>query len=261
MGILHPIMQDVRMFVPLLLIALLLLVGYGTAIQTDGVINESGTDQPPTNLSVAVQVEQEGKQITVSFRGGFGQNLLKSLETSLTSPDGKEQTGSLGFKVGDSVIFNGTGCGDQVTATATYMSGSSYQILSKKMPTLYSYCNSGAKAADPCAEIASSPSLQVQNLTEIPANRSVAIQANVDIQTINVEFRGGFGQNIIKSLEVTRYSPDGSEEKKQLDTKVGATVSFKSTTNCKERISADVTFMDGTTYHFYDKVLQVSRYH
>jgi len=254
-------MQDVRMLILVLLIALLSFTGLVTAIQTDGVFAESETIKPPANLSIGVQVDQVGKSVIVTFRGGFGQTLLKDLNISVISPDGTKETKSLGFKVGDSVTFTGTGCGDQVTGTATYMNGIMYPFLYHKMPVLNSYCNLKKTAVDPCDEISSSPSLVTENVTDIPANRSVAIQANVDIQRIDVEFRGGFGQNLIKNLEVTRHSPDGTEEKKILDNRTGSTASFNASNGCKERISADVTFLDGTTYHFFDKVIPISRNH
>jgi len=101
--------------------------------------------------------------------------------------------------------------------------------------------------------------LQTEPVVEIPGNKTIAIQAGVDIQTINVEFRGGLGQGLVKSIAVTRYAPDGTTETQNLDNRVGATVTFKASNSCMDRIAADVIFMDGSLYHFYDEVLHISR--
>lgn len=243
-----------------LLILSLMVVGVGTAAETGVFPVPVETIQPPANLSIGVQVDQVGSTITATFRGGFGQNLLKSLEIKVTSPDGTVQTKNLAWATGETVTFTGTGCGDQVTGTATYMDGIAYPFLNEIMPVVSGICASGYKTyTDPCEEIAASPSLKTDPVQEIPANKSVIIQANVDISTINVEFRGGFGQNLIKSLKVTRYAPDGTTETKDLGNQVGSIVSYQASNGCLERIGADVSFMDGTQYHFYDQVLHISR--
>jgi hypothetical protein len=242
-------------------LALLSLMAMGIVAATDGVFPVPvETIQPPANLSIGVQVDQMGSSVTATFRGGFGQNLLKSLQITVTSPDGKTETKNLGWQTGDTVTFTGTGCGDQVTGIAVYMDGVEYPFLNEMLPAVSGICSVGfKKVVDPCEEIAASPALKADPIQEIPANKSVAIQANVDISTITVAFRGGFGQNIIKSLKVTRYAPDGTTETKDLGNQVGSTVSFIATNNCMERIGADVTFMDGTQYHFFDQVLHISR--
>lgn len=253
-------MNGMRTLACTLLFFLLVFVGVTAATGTGGFPVPVETIQPPANQSIAVQIDQEGTQITATFRGGFGQNLLKDLEISVITPDGNKQTKSLGWNVGDSVTLTGSGCGDQVTGTATYMDGVAYPFLNETLPYINGVCSAGyTVSVDPCAEIAASPALKPDPIQEIPANKSIAIQANVDISTINVEFRGGFGQNLIKSLEVTRYAPDGAKETKPLGNRIGDTVSFKATNGCMERIAADVIFMDGTMYHFFDQVIHISR--
>jgi len=218
------------------------------------------TIQPPANLSVAVQVDQVGSKVIATFRGGFGQTLLKDIQIQLIRPDSTNETQTLGKNVGDSVTFTGTGCRDQVLGTATFMNGVTYPFLNEMMPYVSGICSADySPAADPCEEIAASPSLQTEPVAEIPGNKTIAIQAGVDIQTINVEFRGGLGQGLVKSIAVTRYAPDGTTETQNLDNRVGATVTFKASNSCMDRIAADVIFMDGSLYHFYDEVLHISR--
>ncbi len=249
-----------------LLVGLILLsltvIGIGTAAEAGTFPVPVETIQPPANQSIGVQIDQMGTTITATFRGGFGQNLLKSLQITVTSPDGKTETKNLGWATGDTVTFIGTGCGDQVTGNAVYMDGIEYPFLNEVLPSVSGICSTDYKVVvDPCEAIAASPAMKPDPIEEIPANKSVAIQANVDIRTITVEFRGGFGQNIIKSLKVTRYAPDGTTETKDLGTSTGSTVTFVASNNCMERIGADVAFMDGTQYHFYDQVLHISRTH
>ncbi|MDD1729500.1 MAG: hypothetical protein LUQ50_10575 [Methanospirillum sp.] len=255
-------MHSTKAVMLVLLILSLMFVGIGTATETSVFPVPVQTIQPPVNLSIGVQVDQMGSQINATFRGGFGQNLLKSLQITVTSPDGTSQTQNLGWETGNTVTFTGTGCGDQVTGTAVYMDGVEYPFLNEMMSSVSGICSADFReVTDPCAEIAASPSLKPDPIEEIPANKSVIIQANVDIRTINVEFRGGFGQNLIKSLKVSRYAPDGAIDIKDLGNTVGSTVSFEASNNCLDRIGADVSFMDGTQYHFYDQVLHISRTH
>ena len=253
-------MHNTRILMPILLALAFLLTGLVSAADSGSFPVAVQTIQPPENLSVAVQVDQVGSRVTATYRGGFGQMLLKDLQIELIRPDGSSDKKTLGKNVGDFVTFTGTGCGDQILGTATYMNGVQYPFLNQTNEYIPGVCSADyVEAVDPCAEIAASPSLKPEPIVEIPANKSVAIQANVDIQTINVEFRGGFGQNVIKSIPVTRYGPDGTKDTQNLDNRVGATVSYKVTNGCMDRVAADVIFMDGTMYHFFDQVLHISR--
>lgn len=219
------------------------------------------TEKPPVNLTVSVQLDQEGKTITATFRGGLGQTLLKAINIEVIHPDGTKDTGVLGNVIGESIILKGSGCGDEVKATASFQNGMTYTILDEKMQYIHGICPADYSLfTDPCAAIAASPSLQPEPVQEIPANKSVIIQANADISVIEVQFRGGFGQNMIKTLNITRIGPDGSNQTQTLGNAIGDEVTFTATNNCMDRITADVSFIDGTRYHFYDEVLHISRY-
>ncbi|HWQ66351.1 MAG TPA: hypothetical protein VN372_05720 [Methanospirillum sp.] len=239
-----------------LLFSSVILVGIAAAADTGIEPASVETIQPPSNLSIAVQIDQIGSKIIATFRGGYGQNLIKDIQIELIRPDGSKQTQTLGTNIGDSVIYMGSGCGDKITGTATYMSGIIYPFLNQQMAYVPGICGIDyIQYTDPCAEIAVSPSLKPDPIDNLSANRSIAIQANVDISTIDVEFRGGFGQNLIKSLQVTRYGADGSKETKDLGFQVGDSVHFSSSNSCMDRIGVDATLMDGVTYHIYDQVL------
>ena len=219
------------------------------------------TVQPPANMTASVQLNQEGMYITAIFRGGLGQSLLKEIKVEVISPDGTRNSGVIGNVVGNSAVIKGSGCGDQVIGTAYFKNGMSYVILNEKMQYIRGICPADYyTVVDPCEEIARSPFFKPDPIQEIPANKSIAFQANVDINRIEVQFRGGFGQNMIKTLQVHRIGPDGSRETKELGNRVGDEVVFKATNNCMDRISADVSFIDGTKYHFYDQIIHISRY-
>lgn len=244
------------------IIGLVLVLVGGTAVasETGAAPVSSEIVKPPANLTVSVQLDQEGKYITATFRGGLGQTLLREIEVQVTRPDGTTETKSLGNVIGESVVLSGSGCGDQVTATAYFKTGASFRILNEKTEYLTGICLADYKATvDPCAAVAKSPYLVPAPIQEIPANKSVEIQANVDITTIEVQFRGGFGQNLIKQLQVSRIAPDGSTETKDLGNRIGDEVTFTASNTCMDRIAANVSFMDGTRYHFFDQVLHISR--
>jgi hypothetical protein len=64
---------------------------------------------------------------------------------------------------------------------------------------------------------------------------------------------------MIKTLQVTRTGPDGSKETMDLGHSIGDEINFRATNNCMDRVYADVSFIDGTMYHFYDEVIHISR--
>jgi len=214
------------------------------------------TNQPPSNLTVSVQLDQEGRIITATFRGGYGQTLLNKIDLELIRPDGSTEIKTLGNTIGESVILNGSGCGDRVTGKAYFKTGDEYDFLNETMQYLKDLCAVDYIAAsDPCEVISGSAYLKTDPVDIIPANKSVAVQVNTGTYNINVQFRGGFGQNLVKSIKVTRIGPDGTEETKDLLNYVGDEVTFNATNNCMDRLTVDVDFIDGTTYHIYDKVL------
>jgi len=241
---------------------ILLLASFSSVACETGVVPEPvSTVKPPANMTVSVQLNQEGMYTTAIFRGGLGQSLLKEIQVDLITPNGSRSSGVIRNVVGDSIVLKGSGCGDQVVGTAHFKDGMSYLFLNEKMQYIRGICPADYQpAVDPCEEIARSPSLKPEPVQEIPANKSVIIQVNVNISKIEVQFRGGFGQNMIKTLQVHRIGPDGSQETKNLGTRIGDEVVFLATNNCMDRISADVTFIDGTRYHVFDQVIHISRY-
>lgn len=220
----------------------------------------NSVEKPPDNMTVSVQVDQVGKTITATFRGGKGQDLLKDILIEVMRTDNSREEKRLGNTIGSYVELKGTGCGDMVSGTAFFKNGESYRFLSEKMNYLVGICSvDHGSFVDPCEAIAASPSLALDPVDEIPRNKFIAIQVNVDITRIDVLFRGGFGQNLVKDLKITRITPEGARETKELSNRVGDKVSFDASNNCRDRITADVSFKDGTSYHFYDDIVSISR--
>lgn len=244
----------------LLGLCLLLAVNSGAACAPCEALAANSIEKPPDNLTVSVQVDQVGKTITATFRGGKGQDLLKDILIEVMRTDNTREEKRLGNSVGTYVELTGTGCGDIVSGTAYFKNGESYRFLNEKMNYLVGICSvDHGSFVDPCEVIAASPSLALDPVDEIPRNKFIAIQVNVDMTRIDVLFRGGFGQNLVKDLKITRITPEGARETKELGSRVGDMVSFDASNNCRDRITADVSFKDGTSYHFYDDILSISR--
>ncbi len=246
-----------RCMVVTLVLFILIVTGVASAGNTTFPVPVQ-TVSPPANLSIGVQVDQDGTEITASFRGGLGQMLVKEIVIEHVMSDGTNETLTLMNTVGDSVTFVGSGCGDQIIGTAYYKNGQAYTFLNVMTDHVVGLCaDDYYEVTDPCAEIAAS--LKTDPVDDIPKKKSVIIQANVDIKDIIVELRGGAGQGLIKEITVTRIAPDGTADKQILGKSVGDSVTFVASNNCLERITADVSFMDGTKYHVLDQILHISR--
>ncbi len=213
--------------------------------------------QPPKENEVAVQTNQMGKDYTFIFRGGAGQSLVKHIGIELIAPDGMVQTGELSAdRVGNEIVMTGTGCGDRIRITVTYMNGYYYVISDDVMQILSGYCNKNLEVApNSCEGASASPYMQPGEIQSPPVDMSVIIQANPDVNTLEVQFRGGFGQNIISSIEVEFIQPDGTHEIKELGNASGDEVTFAAS-QCIGRLVATVYFMDGSSYRFYDNLIK-----
>ena len=223
-------------------------------------LNVNSIENPPGNLTVSVQIDQVGKTITATFRGGKGQDLLKDILIEVMRTENTSEEKRLGNSVGSYVELVGTGCGDLVSGTAYFKNGESYRFFSENMNYLVGICSvDHGSFVDPCEIIASSSSLVLDPVDVIPRNKFIAIQVNVDMTRIDVFFRGGFGQNLVKDLKITRITPEGVMETKELGSRVGDKVSFDASNSCRDRITADISFKDGTSYHLYDDIVSISR--
>ncbi|MBN1166631.1 MAG: hypothetical protein JXA44_05800 [Methanospirillaceae archaeon] len=213
--------------------------------------------QPEKEKEVAVQINQMGKDYTFIFRGGAGQSQVKDITVEVIAPDGTKQTGTLSpDRVGNEVTITGTGCGDRVLVTVTYMNGYYYVIYDDLMDVISGFCDTPYYVAqNPCEGTSESSYMQPGGVAVIPDDRSVIIQANPNLNELEVQFRGGFGQNILSYIEVEFIEPDGTHEVKELSNASGDEVTFTST-QCIGRLVATAYFMDGMSYRFYDSLIR-----
>lgn len=212
--------------------------------------------QPPKENEVAVQTNQEGKDYTFIFRGGAGQSQVKHIGIELIAPDGTIQTGELSSeRIGNEIVMTGTGCGDRVRITVTFMNGYYYVISDEVMQVLSGICDTNRYvASNPCEGTSASSYMQPGDVELIPDGMNVTIQANPNMNILEVQFRGGFGQGLISSIDLDFIQPDGTHEVKNLGNTAGEEVTFKST-QCIGRLVATVHFMDGTSYRFFDNLI------
>jgi len=107
---------------------------------------DSATPEPtgslPSYWSVNVQAQSNGQainpQITITFRGGMGQNLIPRIELKVTRSDGIVETGEMDqpLSVGQSsVTFAATtGYQDRAEAWAITPQGDAVKILDQYVP-------------------------------------------------------------------------------------------------------------------------------
>jgi hypothetical protein len=90
------------------------------------------TQVPPANRVVIVDAERDSitSVITVTFKGGAGQNGVKDIFVRLTRSDGQVLTKTFRPEtVGSGVTFQGTIKTDRIEVTSNFYTGEQYKIL------------------------------------------------------------------------------------------------------------------------------------
>jgi hypothetical protein len=208
----------------------------------------------PKELETVIQMNQKGKEVTVSYRGGAGQSLLRSLEVWFTTADNSTVTQTLGTRVGDQAVLFGTGCGDEIVVIADYYSGLQYVVASEKLSVIQSVCETFKRHSHPCVDVLRAFDPHVGLVDSIPPEKNIAIQIGNDIRTAVVSFRGGIGQDMVKSILVFGHFTDGTIQKQELLSVVGDSVRFV-TDGCGIRVVVQADFFDGTSYTVADEVI------
>lgn len=102
--------------------------------QEQGLVSSSVWDgqvtQPPKELSASVSADEDAitHQITVTYNGGGGQQLIKDLQARFLMNNGQVEVRPLGTKKGDSVSVQGTDKPDRVQVVVSIMGGNTYKI-------------------------------------------------------------------------------------------------------------------------------------
>lgn len=105
--------------------------------QEQGLVSSSVWDdsvsQPPKELGASVSADEDAitHQITVTYNGGAGQQLIKDLKARFLMDNGQVEERTLGTNKGDSVTVQGTNKTDRVQVAVSIMGGNSYKILDK----------------------------------------------------------------------------------------------------------------------------------
>ncbi|MGB7787136.1 hypothetical protein [Methanoregula sp.] len=96
----------------------------------------SPTDAMPDNNAVSVTVQQKvyDGTIPVVFDGGKGQILVKSIDVTLYTSDGRVITTTIGTNKDDSVTLQGTKQTDRVVVTVSEMNGQTYKVADVLSP-------------------------------------------------------------------------------------------------------------------------------
>ena len=96
----------------------------------------SPTDVMPDNNAVSVTVQQKvyDGTIPVVFDGGKGQNLVKSIDVTLYTSDGRVIAANIGTNKDDSVTLQGTKQTDRVVVTVSEMNGQTYKVADVLSP-------------------------------------------------------------------------------------------------------------------------------
>jgi hypothetical protein len=101
-------------------------------VPVTGTLTPGQTQVPPANLALNFQAERDSLSgiVTVTFRGGAGQNGVKDVLFRLTRSDGQVLQKSFTLtQIDKSESLQGTKMTDRVEVIATYYTGEQYKIL------------------------------------------------------------------------------------------------------------------------------------
>jgi hypothetical protein len=76
-----------------------------------------------------VRRDQIQPTIVVVFRGGAGQNQVRSMQVTLVRSDGQVSTQSLAPNVGSEAVFTGTRGKDRVVIDATFTTSETFRVM------------------------------------------------------------------------------------------------------------------------------------
>jgi len=90
---------------------------------------------PPKELQVFVNIEKDSifKAITITFRGGPGQHVVRKIDTLALCSDGSVHESTLDSRVGANVIVGGTNGVDRVQVVVAYLNGETYKIIDAEL--------------------------------------------------------------------------------------------------------------------------------
>ena len=160
--------------------------------------------QPPAELDVSVSIQKDPiySNITVSFDGGKGQDLVQSMQVRSILSTGETADHQLGKKKGDEISIPGSRGSDQIQVAVTFMNGDSYFIIDKKLDPDRAGINTTSPTPGTPSHM--SEGLSTDPVTEPPNSLSVSVDVTKDpiYRVITGTFRGGHGQSLVSKIEM-----------------------------------------------------------
>lgn len=217
---------------------------------------ESPVSEPPLDLVVSVSARKDPvyHTITVTFDGGKGQQLLKSLTVRVTDSEGKVTEVPLGTNKGDEVEIAGTNGDDRVQVVAAYKNGTSFHIHDQ---TVKGQTRVGTVTDSPTIIPTPGPDtdpLYGGPVTEPPVNLNVMVETDKDpiYRVITSTFRGGHGQSLVKTITIRAQLSDGTEVIKEITNNIGSTAEIQGTAGV-DKVQVIVFYKNGEHYKIGEK--------
>ncbi len=212
---------------------------------------------PPADLAVSVsaQKDQVYGTITVVFDGGYGQDLVKSIDVKVTLSDGTEQILPLVPAKGSEITVDGTKGEDRVEAVVSFMNGDSYKVLDKTL-TMPHVEEPEVTDAPTKAPVAEDDGLFAGPVEQPPDKLSVSVSAEKEpiYRVITATFLGGHGQSLVSSIKVHTILSDGRSTTTDLSSDIGATTEIQGTSGT-DKIQVMVYYKNGESYKILEQNL------
>lgn len=212
--------------------------------------------EPPAELDVSVSAQKDPvyNKITAVFDGGKGQQLLQSIMVRVTTADGLTSEQPLPPNRGAEVMFDGSKGVDRVQAAVYYKNGASYLILDQKVGQTRGIIATATPTIASAPE-QSSGGLYEGPVTQPPQNLVVLVDIIKDpvYRVITATFRGGHGQQLVKTIQVHALLSDGSEVTKDLASNTGSIAEIQGTSG-NDKVQVIVFYKNGEQYKISEKV-------
>ncbi|MDD1727539.1 MAG: hypothetical protein LUQ50_00540 [Methanospirillum sp.] len=213
--------------------------------------------EPPAELAVSVSAQKDPvySNITITFDGGKGQDLIQLIQVRTTLETGEVIEQQLGKKKGDEIAITGTRGLDRVQVMVSYMNGNSYLVMDRvvgqdraglEMPT----------QVQESAINASQEGLYPGPVTQPPNSLSVSVDVSKEpiYRVITGTFRGGHGQSLVSKIEMRAVLGTGESVINQISNNIGATGEMQGSDGI-DHVQVIVSFKNGETYKILEKTL------
>lgn len=229
-----------------------------SAVNTE--ISREVIAMPPPELALTVSARKDpiDNLITVSFDGGAGQELVKSMTVQATLSSGEKITRELDIKKGSEIVLNGTHGSDKIKTVASYMNGQKFmisdQVLSSDRPTI---SETIATKTPVSVSPAKDEGIYAEEVQQPPNSLGIMVDAEKDpiYRVITTTFRGGHGQSMVSSVTVRTILSSGETVTKELQNTIGSTTEVQGTDGT-DKVQVVVRFKNGESYKIYENTFK-----